>query len=1045
MFRKIGCLVIMVIGFFAVGGNLLAQNWNWATALGSANSMAGFGIDVDASGNSYVTGYFEGTADFGNGIVLSGAGQRDIFVVKYDPMGVAVWAKAGGMDQTDFGQEIILDGLGGVYVTGAFTDSLRLSSGMGSLIVYSAGERDVFLAKLDVNTGDALWLTSGGGPSTDEGTSVTRIGNKMYVSGMYNGTANFGANVISSYGLSDAFVACFDEVTNLWTWTLGGGSSGTDEASAICNVGGNVFVTGSYDGAVFTFGGTNLGGVGKLDGFVTKLDGNGLAIWSSYIGGANQDETPTSIASDGTDIYVTGNSSGQNTIQFRATPVIAVQPPGLGADFWTSKFSSSTGLCQWAVAQGGAEIDVSNAILVASPNSVTVAGSFENAISLAGMPFMGPGHEIFVQSLNSSTGTPNSAFTATGPGGSVVHDIALGTNCSILGTGGFDQTVNFDSVSIASSGGTNGFVAQLEQFANAAPVHNLDSAIVCSGDSVTIQIVGLNASAIWESSTDNGLNWQTIVGVNVDSIRVSPVVTTLYRSTFSGPCVNGMDTTWVAAGGLNPAKINGLPDSACFAGTVLQFTYAPTMPIGTLTFSTPAFSDLGGGNAVFDPAVAGTGLHHVRYDYSDSLRCRLAATDSILVYTLPSVTFSGLNLSYCVGDTSAILLSGSVAPFGTFVGSNGSLIDQANGSALFYPALCTLFDTTWVVYAIVDNNGCSALDSQWTYYSTVVANAGPDQQICQGDSVVLGSPAVVGVDYLWSASGTGWSSIAAQPSFLPNNSMTCTLVVRNGFGCTDGDTVNVSVIPFPTADAGFDQTICFGDSVRIGGTIPQGYLTDWQSNSGFQSNLPNPVTFPLQTATFYLSLADTLAGCVNSDSVLITVVLPALPANAGQDQSLTALGPINLSGSDPQPGQGLWICAPNGLSISNPQSPITTLNVSQSGSWTMVWQVTNAPCPATKDSVNITVTLTELNLPTGFSPNDDQVNDVLVFEGLSAYPNNKLHIFNRWGIELLTFAPYLNDWNGSNENGQPLVEDTYYYVLELETGNSVNRYLVLKR
>ena len=97
----------------------------------------------------------------------------------------------------------------------------------------------------------------------------------------------------------DGFVACFDEVTNLWTWALGGGSSGTDEASAICNVGGNVFVTGSYDGAVFTFGGTNLGGVGKLDGFVTKLDGNGLAIWSSYIGGSNQDETPTSIASDG--------------------------------------------------------------------------------------------------------------------------------------------------------------------------------------------------------------------------------------------------------------------------------------------------------------------------------------------------------------------------------------------------------------------------------------------------------------------------------------------------------------------------------------------------------------------------------------------------------------------------------------------------------------------------------------------------------------------------------------------------------------------------
>ncbi|MEY3444414.1 MAG: hypothetical protein RLZZ519_2695, partial [Bacteroidota bacterium] len=514
----------------------------------------------------------------------------------------------------------------------------------------------------------------------------------------------------------------------------------------------------------------------------------------------------------------------------------------------------------------------------------------------------------------------------------------------------------------------------------------------------------------------------------------------------SGPCLAGMDTTWVGVGGLTTVSILGLPDSSCLAGNAVAFTYGPCIPMGALSFSPFGFTNLGNGNATFDPALAGVGLHTVNYDFSDSFGCRVSTADTVLVYNLPSLSFAGLNQSYCQGDSLGYLLTGNQAPFGIFTSVDSSVVDQGNGSALYFPGLSALNDTVWISYLISDNNGCLSVDSQWTYFSSLpVANAGPDHQICQGDSVILGSAGVLGENYHWSEFGTGWSSTLAQPGLLPASNGTYAVSVQNVYGCADTDTVDVLVIPFPMADAGLDRIICQGDSVTLGGSIPQGYVTTWQSDLGFQSILGNPVTAPQQTATFVLSMTDTLAGCSDSDSASITVVSPALPANAGPDQSLTAIGTVNLTGSDPQPGQGLWICPVPGLSISDPNAANASMDLTSGGTWTMVWQVTNAPCPATKDSVTITVTLTELNFPTGFSPNDDQVNDVLVFEGLAAYPNNKLHIFNRWGVELLTFAPYQNDWNGSNANGQPLVEDTYYYVLELETGNSVNRYLVLKR
>ena len=78
-------------------------------------------------------------------------------------------------------------------------------------------------------------------------------------------------------------------------------------------------------------------------------------------------------------------------------------------------------------------------------------------------------------------------------------------------------------------------------------------------------------------------------------------------------------------------------------------------------------------------------------------------------------------------------------------------------------------------------------------------------------------------------------------------------------------------------------------------------------------------------------------------------------------------------------------------------------------------------------------------IPSGFTPNDDGVNDVFeipVLSGSEEYPECELSILNRWG-EVVYFAkPYRNDWDGRNKAGQHLPDGTYYYSFKLSPETS---------
>ncbi|MFM1998474.1 MAG: hypothetical protein RL204_421, partial [Bacteroidota bacterium] len=77
----------------------------------------------------------------------------------------------------------------------------------------------------------------------------------------------------------------------------------------------------------------------------------------------------------------------------------------------------------------------------------------------------------------------------------------------------------------------------------------------------------------------------------------------------------------------------------------------------------------------------------------------------------------------------------------------------------------------------------------------------------------------------------------------------------------------------------------------------------------------------------------------------------------------------------------------------------------------------------------------ELFIPEGFSPNNDNNNDLFVLEGLKGGTTINLQIFNRWGALVYASSNYQNDWNGQANQGSAsgdLPSGTYFYIITVD-------------
>ncbi|KYF77084.1 hypothetical protein BE17_33175 [Sorangium cellulosum] len=134
----------------------------WSTGLGGAGDLVAYDVATDAAGNLYVTGWFTGTFDFGAGPLVS-AGYGDVFVLKLDPAGHAIWSRRFGTSAYgESGRHIALDASGNILVGGYYSggnpvEPPPVDFGGGPLPWYDdLAPSAVFLVKLDPD-GNPLW------------------------------------------------------------------------------------------------------------------------------------------------------------------------------------------------------------------------------------------------------------------------------------------------------------------------------------------------------------------------------------------------------------------------------------------------------------------------------------------------------------------------------------------------------------------------------------------------------------------------------------------------------------------------------------------------------------------------------------------------------------------------------------------------------------------------------------------------------------------------------------------------------------------------
>jgi hypothetical protein len=229
--------------------------FQWARAWGGSGYYdMGFGVVIDVSGNAYITGYFDDTADFDPGPAVdehSSNGCEDVFLSKFDPSGEFQWAQTWGGDLGDYGLGVATDESGNAYITGVFGDIVDFDPGAGVDEHTSNGWEDVFLSKFGSN-GVFQWAHTWGGSSDDYGYGVAIDGSgNTYVTGCFRDIVDFdpgsGVDEHIYNGWYDIFLSRFDSNGDFhWAQTWGG--SDVDEGRGITIDGnGNAFITGSFE------------------------------------------------------------------------------------------------------------------------------------------------------------------------------------------------------------------------------------------------------------------------------------------------------------------------------------------------------------------------------------------------------------------------------------------------------------------------------------------------------------------------------------------------------------------------------------------------------------------------------------------------------------------------------------------------------------------------------------------------------------------------------------------------------------------------------
>jgi hypothetical protein len=298
----------------------------YSTYLGGSGGEIGYGIDVDGSGNAYVTGATDST-DFPTASALYGSnpGSGVAFVSKLNAAGSSlVYSTYLGGTDGEIGLGIAVDVSGNAYVTGltyssnfpTCPSSLSVCASNGTpLQSVNGGTSDAFVAKLNSAGSALVYSTYLGGSGYDHGDGVAVDGaGNAYVAGVTASTDFPTANAFQSAfggGLvdGDAFVAKIDAAGSDLAYSSYLGGSADEHSGGIAVDGsGNAYVTGYTASTDFpTANPLQPANGGPTDAFVAKIGPAPDLIISAL-------STATTAIAPGKNISLSNTVKNQGTV-----------------------------------------------------------------------------------------------------------------------------------------------------------------------------------------------------------------------------------------------------------------------------------------------------------------------------------------------------------------------------------------------------------------------------------------------------------------------------------------------------------------------------------------------------------------------------------------------------------------------------------------------------------------------------------------------------------------------------------------------------------
>ena len=219
----------------------------WTKTIGGSSDDRGYSVQQTTDGGYIIAGMTESF----------GAGFDDVWLIKTNDSGDTLWTKTFGGNYSEWSNSVQQTSDGGYIIAG------KTSS-------FSTGISDVWLIKTN-DLGDTLWAKTYGGVNGDAAWSVQQTKDGGYL--IIATTLSFGAGFVDTWLLKTD-----DSGDTLWTKTFGGISD--DWCGSVQQ---------TTDGGYIISGWTESFGAGSNDGWLIKTDDSGDTLWTKTYGGTSSD------------------------------------------------------------------------------------------------------------------------------------------------------------------------------------------------------------------------------------------------------------------------------------------------------------------------------------------------------------------------------------------------------------------------------------------------------------------------------------------------------------------------------------------------------------------------------------------------------------------------------------------------------------------------------------------------------------------------------------------------------------------------------------